>query len=425
MEVSPPRPRRGLKTPLSGLWHTQSSNWWQTYKVSVGDKLDVEKFVVAARRHPLPSIKSSPPVKAPTSASVPPPLPEPASAPRCSSSTRQTRPPPSSSASARASTRPAAIASHRWSRSPPSTPDSPFKPHPPHSSVHERSRQRQNGPRLQQQASRREKFGGEAVIAGNIILRQRGTWAGSPAATSAMARSHTIFALGGRQRPLRQRSAVNVDPVALRRNRFRLPTSRKGVITSTPFLSPRVPRSAFSFQSQHFISVRNRTASPPDSPLFLLPAPVPSRRNRDAIFRISSRPVPEARRDPGHSQPPRALQRGSVTHRNAWKPTPNHQASPTSGTGIAKHGIIRLSSKAITDPARRRRRTWMPSHQRTARTPTTSPGARRPHACGHTCTPLQPWPSPAPRQHRDLRSHGDRTIFQPAEEAMPATFKGD
>ena len=62
-----------------------------------------------------------------------------------------------------------------------------------------------------------KKFGGEAVIPGNIILRQRGTkW--HPGANVVLGMDHTIFALvEGKVKFLRgqgNRSIVSVEPSA-------------------------------------------------------------------------------------------------------------------------------------------------------------------------------------------------------------------
>ena len=60
-----------------------------------------------------------------------------------------------------------------------------------------------------------KKFGGQAVIAGNIIIRQRGTkWI--PGANVGLGKDYTIFALtDGRVRFDREGRRVNVDgPVA-------------------------------------------------------------------------------------------------------------------------------------------------------------------------------------------------------------------
>jgi len=59
-----------------------------------------------------------------------------------------------------------------------------------------------------------KKFGGEAVIAGNIILRQRGTkWV--PGRNVGLGRDHTIFALvAGRVLFDKDGRRVNVEPVA-------------------------------------------------------------------------------------------------------------------------------------------------------------------------------------------------------------------
>ncbi len=56
-----------------------------------------------------------------------------------------------------------------------------------------------------------KKFGGQAVIAGNIIIRQRGTkWV--PGANVGLGRDFTIFALtDGRVRFDREGRRVNVD----------------------------------------------------------------------------------------------------------------------------------------------------------------------------------------------------------------------
>ncbi|WP_420863659.1 50S ribosomal protein L27 [Algirhabdus cladophorae] len=62
-----------------------------------------------------------------------------------------------------------------------------------------------------------KKFGGEAVIPGNIIMRQRGTkmW---PGAGVGMGKDHTIFATVEGQvkfhKGLKQRTFISVLPVA-------------------------------------------------------------------------------------------------------------------------------------------------------------------------------------------------------------------
>jgi large subunit ribosomal protein L27 len=62
-----------------------------------------------------------------------------------------------------------------------------------------------------------KKFGGEAVIAGNIIVRQRGTkmWPGSGV---GMGTDHTLFAVTDGQvqfhKGLKGRTFVSVQPVA-------------------------------------------------------------------------------------------------------------------------------------------------------------------------------------------------------------------
>ncbi|MFM7606876.1 MAG: 50S ribosomal protein L27 [Prosthecobacter sp.] len=60
-----------------------------------------------------------------------------------------------------------------------------------------------------------KKFGGEAVLAGNIILRQRGTkWI--TGRNVGIGKDHTIFALvDGSVRFDKDGRRVNVDPVAL------------------------------------------------------------------------------------------------------------------------------------------------------------------------------------------------------------------
>ncbi len=60
-----------------------------------------------------------------------------------------------------------------------------------------------------------KKFGGEAVIGGNIILRQRGTkWI--PGRNVGLGRDHTIFALvAGRVLFDKDGRRVNVEPVAV------------------------------------------------------------------------------------------------------------------------------------------------------------------------------------------------------------------
>ena len=59
-----------------------------------------------------------------------------------------------------------------------------------------------------------KKFGGEAVIAGNIILRQRGTtWV--PGLNVGIGRDHTIFALvDGNVRFDKDGRRVNIQPAA-------------------------------------------------------------------------------------------------------------------------------------------------------------------------------------------------------------------
>ena len=60
-----------------------------------------------------------------------------------------------------------------------------------------------------------KKFGGEAVIAGNIVIRQRGTkWV--PGRNVGIGRDHTIFALvDGRVRFDQDGRRVNIDEAAL------------------------------------------------------------------------------------------------------------------------------------------------------------------------------------------------------------------
>ena len=60
-----------------------------------------------------------------------------------------------------------------------------------------------------------KKFGGEAVIAGNIILRQRGTkWV--TGRNVGLGRDHTIFALvDGKVLFDKEGRRVNVEPVAV------------------------------------------------------------------------------------------------------------------------------------------------------------------------------------------------------------------
>jgi large subunit ribosomal protein L27 len=61
-----------------------------------------------------------------------------------------------------------------------------------------------------------KKFGGEAVVAGNIIIRQRGTkW--HPGRNIGMGKDHTLFALVDgvvEFRSVRGRSSVSVVPAA-------------------------------------------------------------------------------------------------------------------------------------------------------------------------------------------------------------------
>jgi large subunit ribosomal protein L27 len=60
-----------------------------------------------------------------------------------------------------------------------------------------------------------KKFGGQAVIAGNIIIRQRGTrW--TPGKNVGIGKDHTLFALTeGKVRFDKDGSRVNVDAPAL------------------------------------------------------------------------------------------------------------------------------------------------------------------------------------------------------------------
>ena len=61
-----------------------------------------------------------------------------------------------------------------------------------------------------------KKFGGEAVVPGNIIMRQRGTKV-HPGDNVGMGKDHTLFALEGGKvqfRKTRKRTFVSVTPVA-------------------------------------------------------------------------------------------------------------------------------------------------------------------------------------------------------------------
>tara|TARA_R110002049_G_scaffold73003_2_gene189163 strand:- start:375 stop:632 length:258 start_codon:yes stop_codon:yes gene_type:complete len=60
-----------------------------------------------------------------------------------------------------------------------------------------------------------KKYGGEAVIAGNILIRQRGTkWV--PGANVGMGKDHTLFALtAGNVRFDKDGRRINVDEAAL------------------------------------------------------------------------------------------------------------------------------------------------------------------------------------------------------------------
>lgn len=60
-----------------------------------------------------------------------------------------------------------------------------------------------------------KKFGSQAVLAGNIIIRQRGTkW--TAGRNVGMGKDHTLFALvNGQVRFDKDGSRVNVDPAAL------------------------------------------------------------------------------------------------------------------------------------------------------------------------------------------------------------------
>ncbi len=60
-----------------------------------------------------------------------------------------------------------------------------------------------------------KKYGGEAVIAGNILIRQRGTrWV--PGANVGIGRDHTLFALtAGKVRFDQAGRRINIDAVAV------------------------------------------------------------------------------------------------------------------------------------------------------------------------------------------------------------------
>lgn len=63
-----------------------------------------------------------------------------------------------------------------------------------------------------------KRFGGEAVIAGNIIIRQRGTQF-HPGTNVGMGKDHTLFALAAGKvkfitKGIKQRKYVNVEAVA-------------------------------------------------------------------------------------------------------------------------------------------------------------------------------------------------------------------
>ena len=62
-----------------------------------------------------------------------------------------------------------------------------------------------------------KKFGGEAVLAGNIIVRQRGTKV-NPGKNVGMGKDHTLFALTEGTVTFREKSGgkmfVNVEPMA-------------------------------------------------------------------------------------------------------------------------------------------------------------------------------------------------------------------
>ncbi len=60
-----------------------------------------------------------------------------------------------------------------------------------------------------------KKYGGESVIAGNILIRQRGTrWV--PGANVGIGKDHTLFALtDGKVRFDRSGRRINVDQVAV------------------------------------------------------------------------------------------------------------------------------------------------------------------------------------------------------------------
>ncbi len=62
-----------------------------------------------------------------------------------------------------------------------------------------------------------KKYGGESVLAGNIIVRQRGTKV-KPGANVGMGKDHTLFALVGGKVAFKEKSGgkmfVNVVPMA-------------------------------------------------------------------------------------------------------------------------------------------------------------------------------------------------------------------
>ena len=58
-----------------------------------------------------------------------------------------------------------------------------------------------------------KKFGGEAVIAGNIILRQRGTKY-HPGANVGLGRDHTLFALAPHQLNIAKLAILHIGAIA-------------------------------------------------------------------------------------------------------------------------------------------------------------------------------------------------------------------
>jgi len=96
-----------------------------------------------------------------------------------------------------------------------------------------------------------KKYGGEAVIPGNIIVRQRGTKF-HPGTNVGIGKDHTLFALSDGKVPL---PAKRVAAPLLMLSRIARPPNNRVFRSSTyDATHPQVIGDAFSFGTQHEIS---------------------------------------------------------------------------------------------------------------------------------------------------------------------------